>query len=68
MKSKWHKPTDQEKLDEAHEHFNLPKKKRKRLDWWDKIKIALLEDDTQDAEIIEQKKLPPRHESNISKT
>ncbi len=56
--SKWHKPTDQEKLNEAHEHFNLPKKKRKRLDWWDKVKILIYEDDTQ-ADFTEQKQLPP---------
>jgi len=61
----WHKPTDQEKLDEAHEHFNLPKKKKKVFDWWDKLKISFWEDETQDAEIVEQKKLPPRNEIKI---
>jgi hypothetical protein len=60
---KWHKPTDKDKLQDAHEYFNLPKvtRRKKRLDWWDKVKIAIYEKDkTKDAEfeIIEPKQLP----------
>jgi hypothetical protein len=58
--SKWKKVTNQDKLDAANERYGLRKKKKKWLDWWDKVKIAIHEDETKDAdfEIIEQKKLP----------
>lgn len=60
--SNWKKPTQKEKLDKANEHYRLPKKKGKHLDWWDKLKIAVHEgENIRDAEfeIIEPKQLPP---------
>lgn len=59
--SSWKKPTEQDKLDAANEHFGLPNKKIKyRLELLDKVKISLYEDAIQaDHEVIEQKQLPP---------
>lgn len=58
MNKNWHKPTQQDKLNEANKYFKLPKKKRKYFDWWDKVKIAMYEKEA-DAEftVIEQKQL-----------
>jgi hypothetical protein len=59
--SKWHKPTEKEKLDETNENYGLPKKKGKHLNWWDKIKVAVYEHETtKDAD--EQKQLPQKED------
>lgn len=41
----WRKHTEREKLDEANEYFNLPTSRHARLDWWDKVKIAVYENE-----------------------
>ena len=62
--SEWKKQTEKDKLKDAHEYFKLPRitRRKKHLDWWDKVKISLYEDKgIQDAdfEVIEPKQLPP---------
>jgi hypothetical protein len=55
----WHKPNEKEKLDEANRYFGFNKSKRKRLDWWDKLKVSFYEDEANaNFEVIEPKQLP----------
>lgn len=66
--SNWKQPTEKDKLKAAHEYFDLPRvtRRKKRLDWWDRVKIAIYEKDvTKDAdfEIVEPKQLPAANQS-----
>lgn len=62
-KDDWKIPSEKDVLKEAHDYFDLPKvtRRKKRLDWWDKVKIAIYKEDvTKDAdfEVIGPKQLP----------